>query len=96
MKFKFRHAAALALVFAAAAEPYWATDEAHAAKTLEAANLTPTKIGHDSYGDYGWGRCGLSVYVTKFEATNAGGKPVTGYICSNPLSSGSTISFNNR
>jgi hypothetical protein len=94
MKLKHVFYAAL-LGGALVSEPYWATDDAHAAKTLASQNLTPTKIG-SGFSDYGWFRCGLDVYTTKFEATNQQGEKVSGYVCSNPFSKGSSLDINNR
>lgn len=86
------YALVAAPLVATATAPYWATDEQGAVKTLESANLTPTKIG----GEYGWFRCGIDIYTTKFEATNIKGQKVSGYVCSNPFFNGSTLDFDKR
>lgn len=83
----------LALAFGLATlgtSPYWYavaknggfTDVEGATKTLEANNMTPTKVG--GYTLAGCGGRG-DIIITKFEATNLKGEKVSGVVCKNVL-----------
>lgn len=65
------------------------TDEPRALHALSDASLTPVSVG-----GYSWFGCGKDdQYATKFIATNANGKRVTGVVCAGFWFKGQTIRF---
>lgn len=73
-----------------ASVPFWATDNADAARVLTDAKLTPTTVG-----GYAWQGCSRTyLFSTKFSAVTQNGKTVDGAVCKNLFSKGSTLRIN--